>query len=1426
MYGRSPGISWINVSVGSAAEPDDMPGEQEKHEGDCTLESEGGRAHTGSSCNPICTIFWIALIFLLTCTGTAVIGAIQSPEALCPIAGIAGLFGPDGSSFFRHWIGKRDGRKDKKHEESSSLDQCLKTSHEDVEDEPLECSPDESLQNDGKQERIYETDTIKHLSEETGPYNNGKNIIEWIEEAPETLIQPGDIDFTEEADTDNSVPYITSFEVDLDQLSLDDQDGDSSVDPHKYHIDSQTELLTHGEESVVSFEPGGGSGELSPAIIVGSSDLPDAELYSDDRPIEVLIDDLGSDHSEIWERAVGTIVERGSEAITPLIDSLSSADDRRRWCVAEALANIGDDAIPALIAALGDDAVQAGAAATLVRIGKPAVPSLIAALTDSDDEIQFGARYALQEIGDESIPYLVDALNAPDREIRTSVAGILKRLGWNPTDNTSAIHYHIAREAWLDVVEYGPPAIQPLIHILRSPDREAWWSAARTLGEIGEPAVEPLIDLLHEVDDEITPLVAMALGEIGEPAVLPLVALLSDPPLKSIVTKVLTKLGEDAVGDCIQALDNVDTDVQDSIYEVLIAIGEPAVPALTLALTSNKSGVRGHVAEILGQMGWKPWNDTEQAWYFIAREAWTDLALMGSLAVDPLIRALNSDDTRIRCEVSWTLGEIGEPTAVDPLVALLADDNIAPAAVDALVGIGGAAIIPVLEQLEEGSDAVRERAVEILGRLGAHEAVPTIVDLLRAGGDHLYRKAIDALIAIGEPSIDALIPLLGEEGDEYEGAIAALSGIGHVAQEPLLEVLSDNDARIRMGAAMALKRLGWVPTGTEEVAYLIALQHWQEVSGFGKSAIEHLVARLSDPDADVQTGAAAALALIGSHAVPPLIPLLGKAELQELVGSTLAEIGEPAIEPLITALGEDDVSQAAAEVLIRIGEPAAAALVPMLGRADIGEVVVVTLMAMGDQPIVHLIKALGDTDAQIRQIAGGLLICIGDTVITPLVGALGHPNDSLRLGAIETLARIGKPAIPALVGALVDEHYNVRLGAAEILGRAGWEPKTEEEVIRHLIAKEQWISVAEVGAGAVGPLIQALDDPDCEIQMGAARALALIGEPAVSELIWALSDDRVDEQRKVVEALKMIGEPAVEPLIDALQDRDWQIRLGSARALIAIGDPAIEQLIRALQTGSDLTRMGVAAVLGKIGNPAAIDPLADTLLRDDWRVGRVVVRALSMMGEPAIKPLLRVIREGSDAARRGAVAALVLIGKPAVRLLPGALTDWHFRVRAGVAEALDRLGWTPESSEEMAYYLIAKEQWSDLFAMGVAAVEPLVRMLSDRDDGIRRRAAKVLGSLRDQRAVLPLIDLLHDDYYSIRREAAAALIAIGDPAVDSVMIALGDEDVDIRKRAADILAEIGDVRALGALEAIFDDDDWYVRRAAVAAADRIREREK
>ncbi|MFY1644489.1 HEAT repeat domain-containing protein, partial [Methanoculleus bourgensis] len=430
--------------------------------------------------------------------------ATPAPETLCPIVGLAGLFGPDGTSFIRHRMrrGSREGDN-----EEGTRDPDQETSRRSAEEEPGEPS------SGGHAWGERDTD-----------------VLERIEKTPGALRRFDDLISPEGESADLPVASASSEETTPGHSLPDDPDDGVPEEPDEPPgppMDDRPEPLTD-EELMILFGPGDGDEEPSPGIIGKDAGLPEDEPDPgepvedppyEDRPMEVLIDDLGSDDTEVRERAVDAIAKRGSGAVAPLIEALSLADDRRRWCVAEALAALGDEAIPALIAALGDEAAQAGAAATLVRIGGPAVPPLIAVLAGGDGEVQFGARYALQEIGDEAVPSLVEALDAPDGTIRRAAAGVLGNLGWRPPDDGGTIRYLIAGEAWLDVAEYGAAAIDPLIRILRSPDRETWWSAARTLGEIGEPAVTPLIDLLHEADGEVSSLAVMALAEIGGPAV-------------------------------------------------------------------------------------------------------------------------------------------------------------------------------------------------------------------------------------------------------------------------------------------------------------------------------------------------------------------------------------------------------------------------------------------------------------------------------------------------------------------------------------------------------------------------------------------------------------------------------------------------------------------------------------------------------------------------------------------------------------------------------------------------------------------------------------------------------------------------------------------------------------------------------------------
>ncbi len=97
----------------------------------------------------------------------------------------------------------------------------------------------------------------------------------------------------------------------------------------------------------------------------------------------------------------------------------------REWGVretaADALARIGDAAVPALIETLHDTdhEIRAQAARALARMGTgagPAVPALIDALNDPNRDVRQGAARALGQIGPEAegaVPALVSALKDP-----------------------------------------------------------------------------------------------------------------------------------------------------------------------------------------------------------------------------------------------------------------------------------------------------------------------------------------------------------------------------------------------------------------------------------------------------------------------------------------------------------------------------------------------------------------------------------------------------------------------------------------------------------------------------------------------------------------------------------------------------------------------------------------------------------------------------------------------------------------------------------------------------------------------------------------------------------------------------------------------------------------------------------------------------
>jgi cyclophilin family peptidyl-prolyl cis-trans isomerase/HEAT repeat protein len=126
----------------------------------------------------------------------------------------------------------------------------------------------------------------------------------------------------------------------------------------------------------------------------------------------------------------------------------------------------------------------------------------------------------------------------------------------------------------------------------------------------------------------------------------------------------------------------------------------------------------------------------------------------------------------------------------------------------------------------------------------------------------------------------------------------------------------------------------------------------------------------------------------------------------------------------------------------------------------------------------------------------------------------------------------------------------------------------------------------------------------------------------------------------------------------------------------------------------------------------------------------------------------------------------------------------------------------------------------------------LIRLLSDGEARVRRRAALALGRVGLPEAVQPLVGLLGDEEPEVRQMAAFALGLIGAAdARPALLAALGDADAEVQGRAAEALGTIGDstdatavsamVRAhigAGALTGVVADDLTSPLAPAVEAA--------
>ena len=184
--------------------------------------------------------------------------------------------------------------------------------------------------------------------------------------------------------------------------------------------------------------------------------------------------------------------------------------------------------------------------------------------------------------------------------------------------------------------------------------------------------------------------------------------------------------------------------------------------------------------------------------------------------VEPLIEVLEdtAEDSHIRAEAAFTLGEIGDEEALNSLIEATenSDETIRESAASGLGLLGGEEVIPILlNLLSDESDGVRMSAGAALAHHKVAEALTKFTDLLKNDSNETLRGR--AAIWIGSLEISNGVPALIEalnDKSEYVVNNAAI-GLGMIkdlsAVDALIQIL-DKKGLIRIYAADSLAKIG------------------------------------------------------------------------------------------------------------------------------------------------------------------------------------------------------------------------------------------------------------------------------------------------------------------------------------------------------------------------------------------------------------------------------------------------------------------------------------------------------------------------------------------------------------------------------------------------------------------------------------------
>ena len=408
-----------------------------------------------------------------------------------------------------------------------------------------------------------------------------------------------------------------------------------------------------------------------------------------------------------------------------------------------------------------------------------------------------------------------------------------------------------------------------------------------------------------------------------------------------------------------------------------------------------------------------------------------------------------------------------------------------------------------------------------------------------------------------------------------------------------------------------------------------------------KAAVPALVVALKDGDKDIRMMAVKALASAGPgarEAAPSLVEALDDHEIEVAVwaATALCQIGQRdvAIPTLVHALKHPNskAHQKAANTLSGMRFEVAPQVLRVLG--------------MGPDPE----DALKDLEQ---------LLAEGDKYV--------------RFQATVALEIIGPEVLSSLVRLLEDENNNVRIGVAQAIGKMGHKAKDSIPYLINIARNRKdlkptlTMTLKEIGADSMPPLIELLGDRDVSIRVWACRTLGVIGpeaSAAIPPLLEIVADQDAPStvrQESLVALSRIIrrindNSKTIPVLAQALHDEDRRIRENAGHILSTIGLDAVPALMAALESDRAHIRIVAIGSLSKMGRDAlpALELIIEILNDSNGQIRGLAaetIRAMGPVAREAVPALIEALKDDDWEVRHMVIDALGKIGPGAQEAL-------------------------------------------------------------------------------------------------------------------------------------------------------------------------------